>query len=310
MVSVCIPTYNKPHLFVRCLDSVLQQDYADYEIIVSDDSTNDLISDIVRKRNIPNLSYVRNHPALGAPANWNNAMQMARGEFIKIMHHDDYFTRNDALSLFIKAFKEKPGAGLAFCSVRIYYKESDDEHIVRHTRTQLVRLRRQPEFLFFKNIIGNPSATMFRPMPGIEFNSAYRWLVDVDFYIRYLQASPVFAVVKEPVVTTVDGEEGQITQEAAYNRKLVISENLELFSGFVKPSISTKRATLYFEELFNAQGIHSDTALKALTPVPANLEDFVKRVFLSMPHHKLWKRFIRRLLTSRYNKRIFRFERF
>ena len=42
-VSVCIPTYNNLELFKKCLNSVLVQEFKDYEIIVSDDSNNDEI---------------------------------------------------------------------------------------------------------------------------------------------------------------------------------------------------------------------------------------------------------------------------
>ena len=39
-VSICIPTYNQLKYLEKCISSILMQEYTDYEIIVSDDSTN------------------------------------------------------------------------------------------------------------------------------------------------------------------------------------------------------------------------------------------------------------------------------
>ena len=54
----------------------------------------------------------------GATGNWNEAVRHASGEYIKIMHHDDWFTDRDCLARFVEMLEEHPEADLAFCGSR------------------------------------------------------------------------------------------------------------------------------------------------------------------------------------------------
>lgn len=310
MVSICIPAYNSIDLFRRCLDSVLAQEFKDYEIIVSDDSTDDAIAGYIKELAHPALKYFHNKPGLGSPDNWNNAMKHALGDYIKILHHDDYFTDRHSLGKFVRSLEVNPQASFAFCWSRIYFRQAEEYFVHKPTRTQLRRMSAQKEFLFFRNIIGAPSATFFRNIPELRFDPAYQWLVDVDFYMRYLGQQPGFVLVPEALVTVVDGESGQITTRVSNEKTRVISEHLRLFSGIYSERLNTKKAWLYFQELFIRFHISNYAELRAAFEIPAKLEIFLQAVFSDLPKHTLWKAIRKRLLTSRYNKRIFKIERF
>src|SRR3954452_21932607 len=112
-VSICIPAYDQPKLLERCLQSVIEQTYVDYEVIITDDSSHNRLQEIVRKLNDKRISYYRNPSALGSPANWNEAITYAKGKYIKILHHDDWFASNTALAKFVKAFDDNPDLDFA-----------------------------------------------------------------------------------------------------------------------------------------------------------------------------------------------------
>jgi len=310
MVSICIPAYNNLKLFKRCLDSVLAQDFKDYEIIVSDDSSHNEIEDYIKKQDLKNLCYFHNSPGLGSPENWNNALRHAKRKYIKILHHDDYFTGTNALGKFVGALENNPQAYFAFCYSRIHFKKEDKFFIHKQTRTQLKRLETNPEFLFFRNVIGAPSATFFRNKGGIFFDPAYKWLVDVQFYIRYLGKYRKFVSIPEPLVTVVDGEQEQISQKAASDRNLVIPENLELFSTIFPGRLNLKKAGLFFQELFVQFEITSFEQLSKEFKIPSDLVFFLQTALEDLSKGKLIKAIRKRLLTSRYNKKIFKIERF
>lgn len=310
MVSICIPTYNNLEAFKRCLDSVLKQKFSDYELIVSDDSTNEEINNYLRTLSLPQLTYLRNTPALGSPSNWNNTLRHAKRKYIKILHHDDFFSDELALGKFVKALETHPKASFAFSYSLIWFRRQNTNYTNKQTRTQLNRLKEGAEFLFFRNVIGAPSTTFFRNQPDILFKPEYKWLVDVDFYIRYLEKYPDFVAIPEALVTVVDGEEGQVTRSVSENKERVITESLGLFAEIYSNKLNTKKAWLFFEELFTRFGIMEQATLSKEFKVPAVLQDFIGAVFAALPKNRFLKALKKRLLTSRYNKTIFKIERF
>jgi glycosyltransferase involved in cell wall biosynthesis len=93
LVSVLIPTYNRPQYFEKALKSVLIQSYRNIEIIICDDSTNDETEKLVRayRKVAKNIKYVRNTPRLGGVKNFRKCMDLARGQFINYLMDDDLF---------------------------------------------------------------------------------------------------------------------------------------------------------------------------------------------------------------------------
>jgi glycosyltransferase involved in cell wall biosynthesis len=70
-VSICIPAYKRPGLMKICLDSICKQIFTDYEVIITDDSPNNEVSEIVDdfKYKIKNLKYFKNEKRMGSPEN-------------------------------------------------------------------------------------------------------------------------------------------------------------------------------------------------------------------------------------------------
>lgn len=310
LVSICIPAYKQPLLLKKAIDSVLMQTYTNYEIIVSDDTPDDSVKKIVEIFNEPKIFYFKNEAALGSPGNWNNAIKQAKGKYIKILHHDDYFATKESLQKFVSALESAPENNFVFSYSDIYFKKVNEHYLHKQSNAQLKRIKEGSEFLFFRNVIGAPSAVMFKKDESIVFNKNYKWLVDVEFYISYFKKHKHFVCIPEGLVTIVDGSEEQITREVSNDKKLVLKENLNLFSAIYSDKLNTKKSLLFFQELFVQFGIDNYEALKAEIEIPANINNFVKEVFIDLPKNSLVKKIKKRLLTSRYNKRIFKIERF
>lgn len=94
LVSVLIPTYNRPDYFQLALDSVLTQTYKNIEIIIGDDSTNNDTEILVREKYLsefPNIKYFHNEKNLGQFDNDLKLMDMAKGDFVNFLMDDDLF---------------------------------------------------------------------------------------------------------------------------------------------------------------------------------------------------------------------------
>ena len=91
-VSICLPTCNRPDLIVECLDSCLAQTYAHIEILIGDDSRDDLTRQLIASRYADDarIRYVRNDPPLGQARNVASLFERAAGTHIMLIHDDDY----------------------------------------------------------------------------------------------------------------------------------------------------------------------------------------------------------------------------
>ncbi len=89
LVSLCIPNYNNEPYLDACLASALSQTYPKTEVVLVDDCSTDG-SFSVATRYQDRVRLYRNEINLGQPANTNRCVELASGEFVAILHGDDY----------------------------------------------------------------------------------------------------------------------------------------------------------------------------------------------------------------------------
>ncbi len=279
-VSICIPTYRQVEFLRKTLSSVLSQDFADYELIVSDDSSDASVENLLKEFDFNGkLRYFHNSPSLGSPANWNFAMKQAQGEYIKILHHDDFFTSENSLTKFVKFLDENPSSSFAFSGTVIDLLALKTKKIYSCSNKQFSKMTNAPDRLFFSNYIGAPSATIIRNDKTVFFDEKMKWLVDVDWYIKLIYNNPKVIFSKEPLICTVHGAEGQITQSVLLDKNIQIGEHVYLFEKLADKKIKCKKYSLLFQLLFHKYKVNDMSQLKAIYPVEKKLEPFFNKVF-------------------------------
>lgn len=118
LLSICIPSYNRPVLLQRALASITKENkqFLDlFEIVISDDSTDSTCKKVVQDElsNWPgHWLYTRNDPSLGMAKNWNSAVNLSSGQYILILHDDDYMAKQ-GLKNIIEALNENTERKLA-----------------------------------------------------------------------------------------------------------------------------------------------------------------------------------------------------
>ena len=90
-VSIGLPVYNGEQYLPAALDSILSQDYNDFELIISDNASTDSTQDICRRyaARDSRIRYYGKEANIGASGNFNCLVELARGEFFKWAAHDD-----------------------------------------------------------------------------------------------------------------------------------------------------------------------------------------------------------------------------
>jgi GT2 family glycosyltransferase len=93
-VEVIIPTYNRPELILKCLDSVLCQTYFELEIIVSDNSTNNVTENLFNDVNDPRVKFKRREVHLSGIEHLNLILSEVKADLFIIFHDDDLMEKN------------------------------------------------------------------------------------------------------------------------------------------------------------------------------------------------------------------------
>jgi glycosyltransferase involved in cell wall biosynthesis len=227
-ISVCIPAYKNVDFLKRLLDSITIQTYTHFEVIICDDSPDESVSNFFKSHTaVNNTSYHRNGSSLGTPENWNECIRRAKGEWIKIMHDDDWFADADSLLKFADAVNNNPSVDFIYSS---YYSVSPDNNrqLSTHIGWREKMMHKNPYTLISTNIIGPPSAVIYRNDPRFEFDRKFKWLVDIEFYARYLSVHKSL-YLPQPLIN-IGLNEFQVTKQSSLVREIEIPEYFQFFS--------------------------------------------------------------------------------
>jgi glycosyltransferase involved in cell wall biosynthesis len=91
-VSVCIPTYNRANFLIYSVNSVLQQTYSDFELIICDDGSPDNTSEVVSQWNDSRIRYIKHPKNIGRSKNMRSGFEAATGEYFIKFDDDDGLT--------------------------------------------------------------------------------------------------------------------------------------------------------------------------------------------------------------------------
>lgn len=192
-ISVLIPTRNYARYLPEAIDSVLGQDFKEFELIISDDASTDNSAEIIwdRAGNDPRIVAFTHQQNLGMVENWNFCLKQAKGDFIKYVFGDDCLAKPDCLTRMAEALDENKSAVLAI-SARNIIDENSNLITVRSDfggsglssgREVILQCLEQN-----KNVIGEPSVVLFRKNAAARgFCGDYRQLPDLEMWFHLLE---------------------------------------------------------------------------------------------------------------------------
>jgi glycosyltransferase involved in cell wall biosynthesis len=189
-VSVLMAVYNTDFSYVkRAIDSVLIQDFQDFELIIIDDGSNltnqDSLLQYVEKHE-NKISYIR-HSNRGQSASINRGVLNSVGEFITILDGDDEYKSNH-LSSCLREIKEED----LICSTTETIVDTNDDYYVPD-KNDLTKLIHLDETVLFGTLFGRKKV-----FSSIKFKNGFA--ADADFYER---AATQFRVKKVDLRTYI-----------------------------------------------------------------------------------------------------------
>lgn len=230
-ISICIPAYEREEHLRRLLQSISEQTYQNYEVIITDDSKSNVVKEVADHfSNKFRLIYSKNIPSIGSPANWNMSMLKARGEWIKMMHDDDWFATTSALAQFADAARSTSFDFIFSACNNIYLDDGKERHeYLEGTRKDI--LEDSIMNLFYQNMIGHPSTVMHKNDNTILYDTKFKWVVDIDFYIRYILKHNGYHYLPGMLIN-IGTDNTQITNECNNNPYIELPEYVSLLAKF------------------------------------------------------------------------------
>ena len=115
-VSVIIPSYNHEHFIRECIQSVLDQTYQDFEIIITDDCSTDHSVKVIESFNDLRIKLFKFQKNQGACVAANNCILHSKGKYIAMLSSDDVWY-SQKLSVQVKYLDEHPEVAVVFGKV-------------------------------------------------------------------------------------------------------------------------------------------------------------------------------------------------
>ena len=203
-LTVCLDSYNYADFLPRAIESVLEQTFVDFELVIQDDCSTDGSFEIAQRYADADSRVVarRNPRNLGMIGNRNVAIAAARGEYLKLLHADDFLAAPTVLEKLVAALDRNPAVALV-AGPMLFVDEAANP-VGRQSGFQLQRPIAGTSAITRclaaqQNLIGAPSAVMYRRALGQRgFDPEFHFAADLEMWFHLLEQG-CFAYLADPV---------------------------------------------------------------------------------------------------------------
>lgn len=215
LISVAIPVYNGEATIRETIESVLNQTFSDFELIVINDGSQDSTLDIVSSIRDPRLK-VFSYPNAGLSASRNRGIDHASGEFISFLDADDLWTP-DKLEAQLKALQANPQAAVAYS----WTNSIDESGKYLRRGCHVTATGDVYEQLLVRNFLENGSNPLIRrqALTAVgKFDESVNAAADRDMYLRLASRYHFVAVPSPQILYRVSANSmssNVLTQEKA-----------------------------------------------------------------------------------------------
>lgn len=200
-VSVVIPSYNHEKYITEVIQSVLDQTYQDFEIIITDDGSTDRTVEKIKKFDDQRIKFFCFKKNQGAVSALNNCIQKSKGRYIAVLNSDDAFLPNK-LKKQVKFLDTHPKVAAVFSYPQLVDEQgngfTDTGHFYYNIFKQSNRTRFEwLNYFFYKgNCLCHPSVLIRkRSYEKVGYyDERFAQLPDFDFWIRLCLKNEIFVI--------------------------------------------------------------------------------------------------------------------
>lgn len=290
-ISVIVPNFNHEKYLKQRLDSIFNQTYSDFEVILLDDCSTDNSREILSSyAENPKVSHcIFNEKNSGNTfIQWNKGIALAKGTFVWIAESDD-FCEPSFLSELTKPIQADGEIALVYCqSKRVdesntltgdWLGHTDDFDKKQFLQSFIMDGNRFVEkFLIYRNVIPNASAVLFRKdrvtaLGYLDTDASYRHLGDWLFYLKMI-VNQKMAFIHEPL------------NNFRYHSQSVIASGYMAQSGILKLEVAIK-IRLVFKHFLQQQKPQNMAAISRINHQICREKNYGKALFYIFNNQKI-----------------------
>lgn len=239
-VSIIVPVYNAEKSLARCVDSILNQEFRDFELILMDDGSKDRSGEICDGYARADARVVVVHKEnTGVSDTRNQAIARARGTFLQFVDSDDWLTA-DATKLMVRA-AEETGCDMVIAD---FYRvvgemvsrkgDIDADQVIG--REAFVGFMMENPADYYYGVLWNK---LYRrslvEAHGIRMDAKLSWCEDFLFNLEYVRYATTFYALRTPVYYYVKTKGSLVNQKISFARTVEIKLAMfECYNDFFK----------------------------------------------------------------------------
>lgn len=236
-VSVIIPSYNHGKYLKQRIDSVLNQTFRDFELIILDDASTDNSREIIleyKKRN-PGIITCFNDQNSGSPfKQWNKGVSLAVGEYIWIAESDDFADPDFLQKTFTEILKSDE-TGLVYSNTWILNEQRRIKYLFSDKKSENI-----DKIFTFKSFIRNPipnvSSVLFRKSVYLKAGGADETMNFCGDWLLYMKIRQISVIIFLPESLSTFRLHEQSLYHLHYRSNAYLKENVRIYKYLLEES--------------------------------------------------------------------------
>ena len=204
LVSIIVPIYNAGKTIDRCINSILNQKYKDFELILLNDGSTDdsgILCDAYAEKDM--RIQVLHKENSGVSDTRNRGIAMARGEYLQFLDSDDWITP-DATSLFVRAATENEcdmviADFYRVVGERVSQKGSIEEEGIMKRVDYAANMMQKPADFYYGVLWNKLYKRSIIEQYQLKMDSSISWCEDFMFNLEYVRHTHTIYALKIPV---------------------------------------------------------------------------------------------------------------
>lgn len=239
-VSIIVPVYNAEKSLARCVDSILNQEFRDFELILMDDGSKDRSGEICDGYARADARVVVVHKEnTGVSDTRNQAIARARGTFLQFVDSDDWLTA-DATKLMVRA-AEETGCDMVIADFyrvvgeMVSQKGDIDADQVIGREAFVGFMMENPADYYYGVLWNKLYRRSLVEAHGIRMDAKLSWCEDFLFNLEYVRYATTFYALRTPVYYYVKTKGSLVNQKISFARTVEMKLAMfECYNDFFK----------------------------------------------------------------------------